>query len=106
MGRVYEVTGTKTHDGVSLYAFRGVPGWFNSEYFEEAHPYLAIANEGPVVNRKMTCYCFVVAKGDERNFNGWAMERVVTDVVRSFFRCGYNTFIVFTDEQVYIVQTK
>lgn len=106
MGRVYEVVGSKMHDGMSLYAFRSVQGWFNSEYFEEVRPYLAIANESPVVNRKLTCYCFVVAENNERNFNGWVMEKVVTGVVRAFFRCGYNTFVVFTDTEVYIVQTK
>ena len=104
--RVYEVTGAKMHDGKSLYAFRGVQGWFDSEYFEEVRPYLAIANEGPVVNRKMKCYCFEVAKDGEQNFNGWTAKEVETDIVRAFFRCGYNTFIVFTNDKVYMVQTK
>lgn len=105
MGRAYEVTGAKVHDGITLYALRGTNGWFSSEYFEEVRPIMAISNEFPVVNRKMKCWCFMPSEDGEKNFNGWIGKTVTTDVVREFFRCGYNTFIVFTDDKLYIVQS-
>ncbi|MBR3887719.1 MAG: hypothetical protein IKJ32_01330 [Clostridia bacterium] len=102
--RIYEVTKETIQNGYGKYQIRGLDGWFDARCFEPARPYMALANQAPVVGQEMNCYRFKVCEEDEKGFAGWKMERCTTDTVRGFYRCGEDTYVTFTQSDVYIVQ--
>ncbi len=102
--RIYEVEKETLKNGFRNYAIRGLSGWFDARCFVLVKPYMALARTGPVVGKSMACCRFEACKGDEPGFAGWRIERCTTDIVASFYRCGEDTYVVFTQNDVYIVQ--
>ena len=100
VGKIYEVVHENDIDWQTNYYLKGVPGEFNSVWFNEVsnfNTYFAISNELPVVGK--SCKCNKL----ELNKNIVEMQELNTETVLSVELLGKNTYKAFTQNGIYLI---
>lgn len=96
-GKLYKVIDEKEKDGQTDFKLKGVDGWFNSVWFDEVKPYLAVTNEIPKVGEACECMRIKFCNGIP------SLTDCRTGKVKIVEPLGDSTYCVYTNN-IYIMQ--
>ena len=100
-GKEYKVIGKSDRGWQTDYYLQGIPGAYNSVWFDEILPvYFATSNKAPVEGERYRCNKLSL-DGLNGELIGWHTSRV-----KSVELIGQNTYKVLTQNSIYLVTIK
>ncbi len=95
---IYEVVQVEDKGWQTNYTLKGVDGYFNSVWFTEVPVYIAVSKVKPELLKPYMC-CKFNATEQQITY-----QKISTTPVKKLISLSSNTYQIFTENSIYIVQ--